>query len=432
MAYHGQPNVYYQPPIPPPQYSSGGHKRTISSTEQSSDGLGPAAELENSGNNIMLRTGASMYLDQYGHPHPVHGDPYSAGNDEPAPEGPRIKRPRSEESSTAPEARPDAPAQQEEEEEEQFDDSDDDFYDKRNTEPLPTSMRLATKPTRPRPTTSAANARQKLMSLFATDSEPDLRVVFDLGHQEDAPDFDIDMVIDPQGHTALHWACALAKTRLVMQLIDFGADIHRGNFAGETALVRSVLTTNHAEAGTFDELLQILGPSMRTLDHAYRSIIHHIVLVAALKGRAQSARSYLTSVLEWGAKEQKSTLVLGSAQGQDQGNSAGAGASAGFSLKNLVDVQDSYGDTALNVAARIGNKGLVNLLLDAGADKAKANKLGLKPVDFGLDVHVSRLVVLALTAVGGETQLIHVGSATVFCRNSGGEFEIRGGQAREA
>jgi regulatory protein SWI6 len=44
-----------------------------------------------------------------------------------------------------------------------------------------------------------------------------------------------------------------------------------------------------------------------------------------------------------------------------------------------------HGDTALNVAARVGNKGLITLLLDAGADKAKANKLGLRPVDFGVE-----------------------------------------------
>jgi hypothetical protein len=58
----------------------------------------------------------------------------------------------------------------------------------------------------------------------------------------------------------------------------------------------------------------------------------------------------------------------------------------GISLKLLVDLQDARGDTALNVAARMGSKPLVNLLLDAGADKAKANKLGLRPVNFGIEV----------------------------------------------
>ena len=55
-----------------------------------------------------------------------------------------------------------------------------------------------------------------------------------------------------------------------------------------------------------------------------------------------------------------------------------------------MDVQDVHGDTALNIAARVGNRGLVKLLLDAGADKARANKLGLKPQDFGVEVEVGR------------------------------------------
>jgi hypothetical protein len=45
----------------------------------------------------------------------------------------------------------------------------------------------------------------------------------------------------------------------------------------------------------------------------------------------------------------------------------------------------------LIVAARAGNKGLVKLLLDAGADKTKANKMGLKALDFGVEVEVSPL-----------------------------------------
>jgi ankyrin repeat protein len=59
------------------------------------------------------------------------------------------------------------------------------------------------------------------------------------------------------------------------------------------------------------------------------------------------------------------------------------------SLKTLVNLRDLQGDTALNVAARVGNKNLVKLLLDAGADASRANKIGLRPVDYGLEVPVS-------------------------------------------
>jgi len=204
-----------------------------------------------------------------------------------------------------------------------------------------------------------------------------------LGILVDAPiDVDVDTIIDNQGHTALHWACALAKSSIISQLIELGADVHRGNYAGETPLIRSVLTTNHAEAGTFAELLERLAPSVRTLDHAYRTVIHHIALIAGVKGRASSARSYMAGVLEGVAKEQ---LLAGVTAGQE----LDGGVAPSLSLKNLVDVEDVHGDSALNVAARVGNKGLVKLLLDAGADKARANKLGLKPQDFGIEIEVS-------------------------------------------
>jgi ankyrin repeat protein len=269
-----------------------------------------------------------MYIDQFGQPM------YTEVEMEPPAK--RIKVDEDAVAEAEAEAEADADA----------DESDDD----EPTTPLPASMRLATKPFRPKPD---AKNRAKLLSLFHTDE--DVRGV--LG---EAPEF-IDMVIDNQGHTALHWACALAKVSVMTQLIELGADIHRGNYAGETPLIRSVLTTNHAEAGTFDQLLEQLAPSIRTLDQAYRSVLHHVSLIAGVKGRASSARQYMASLLEHVAKQ------------------------GGATLKTLVDVSDVHGDTALNVAARVGNKGLITLLLDAGADKAKANKLGLRPVDFGVE-----------------------------------------------
>jgi ankyrin repeat protein len=93
----------------------------------------------------------------------------------------------------------------------------------------------------------------------------------------------------------------------------------------------------------------------------------------------------MTGILEWVAKEQRTSASL--AKPYD-GTNGTTGTSPSLSLKALVDVQDLYGDTALNVAARMGSRGLVRLLLDAGADKARGNKLGLRPIDFGVEVEV--------------------------------------------
>ncbi|GAA6043830.1 hypothetical protein JCM8097_002075 [Rhodosporidiobolus ruineniae] len=211
--------------------------------------------------------------------------------------------------------------------------------------------------------------RSALKSIFAMEAEqsaaqaanglppsppPDLSTVF-------PADLDPDTPIDEQQHTALHWASALARTNLVHSLVAFGADLHRGNNVGETPLIRAVLVTNNFDQDSFLGLVEVLAPSLRTVDAVGRSVLHHAALVAGVKGRAASAAYYLESVLEYVARAEKGLF------------------------RDLIDARDSMGDTALNIAARVGNKRIVTALLEAGADKLQANKLGLRPIDYGLD-----------------------------------------------
>ncbi|GAA5905052.1 hypothetical protein JCM6882_002428 [Rhodosporidiobolus microsporus] len=206
--------------------------------------------------------------------------------------------------------------------------------------------------------------RSALKSIFAMEADQaaaspsapaiDLATVF-------PADLDPDTPIDENLHTALHWASALARISLVRSLVNFGADINRGNNVGETPLIRAILVTNNSDQESFLQLLEILGPSIRTVDDSGRSVLHHAALVAGVKGRSTSAQYYLETVLEYIAREEKGKFA------------------------DFVNAQDAHGDTALNVAARIGNSSLVRALLDAGADKRKANKLGLRPTDYGVD-----------------------------------------------
>lgn len=176
----------------------------------------------------------------------------------------------------------------------------------------------------------------------------------------------IDTVIDDFGHTALHWASALARLSLVKTLVakpttEGGANVHAGNYSGETALVRSVLVTNAYDLSLFPELLQLLAPSLHTRDFKNRTVLHHIALVAALKGRATPARYYLACLLEHIAKHE------------------------GGRFASIVNAQDEDGETALGIAARQGNNSLVKMLLEVGARKDLANCFGLKPSDWGID-----------------------------------------------
>lgn len=184
---------------------------------------------------------------------------------------------------------------------------------------------------------------------------------------------ELDVPIDELGHTALHWASSLARIPLVKELIRRGAIRIRGNNNGESPLVRSVLVTNNYDQGSFDDLLNLLYPCIPLLDHQRRSILHHIALTAGIKKRSSASRYYLETLLEWIVKRSTSF-------------SKGA-ITLGKFMNDIVNSQDKNGDTPLNIAARIGNKAIMQQLLDVGADPSIPNKAGLRPIDFGININ---------------------------------------------
>ncbi|PPQ98248.1 hypothetical protein CVT26_003419 [Gymnopilus dilepis] len=244
------------------------------------------------------------------------------------------------------------------------------------TEPTPDSdahkTRFSTKPSAPRPGEPASHykdsRRAAIVAAICQRDDPapvlDLlrEIAADPSNTEAATNnFDVDIVLDDQGHTALHLAASLGRLQTVDALKNNGADIHRGNFLGETPLIRACLATHNADQQTFGTLVAALHPSIRTLDTARKSVIHHIVSLAGVKGRAVAARYYLDQIFIWIAQHQ------------------------GGDFRSIVDLQDEHGDTALNIAARVGNRSLVRTLLDVGANRILPNKLGLRPGDFGVE-----------------------------------------------
>ncbi|MCJ1400339.1 transcriptional regulator swi6 [Xylographa trunciseda] len=196
---------------------------------------------------------------------------------------------------------------------------------------------------------------------------------------------DLDIPIDGTAHTALHWASALARTSLLRTLITKGASIFRVNGGGETALIRAAITANNYQDRTFPELLELLGPTIEMRDGRGRTVLHHIAFTSAIKGRSPCCRYYLESLLEFVVRQGSST--------NSQQNSFNGGSElttkpkaiglARF-LSEIVNATDLSGDTALNLAARIGNKSIIQQLLEVGADPTIANRGGLKPTDFGV------------------------------------------------
>ncbi|KAJ3215039.1 transcriptional regulator swi6 [Dinochytrium kinnereticum] len=205
-----------------------------------------------------------------------------------------------------------------------------------------------------------------------------------------SPDFDIDLIIDDQGHTALHWAAALARIGVLQILLERGANPKAVNFGGESAVIRAVLVPNCFEAASFEALLNTIGNDVILMaDARQRTALHHIALISAIKARAASCKYYLDCIIEHFSQGAQVVTIEGSGLASSEGSmmsldGAPSNSTKGL-LKKLLDTQDVNGDTALNVAARIGNRVIVERLLQVGADPKIPNLAGLVPSDFGMD-----------------------------------------------
>ena len=205
--------------------------------------------------------------------------------------------------------------------------------------------------------------RTALLSAIHQQTDPHAVLNLLLNNHDPAsgPHADMDLVIDDQGHTPLHLATSLSRDTLAQLLVQHGANPCTGNYAGETPLIRAVLSMHCFQSQTFPSLVALLHTSIRTLDGSRKTVLHHIAHIAGVKGRAAAARYYMEGILIWVAEHQ------------------------GGDFKSLVDIQDIHGDTAINIAARVGNRSLVKTLIDCGANRTLGNKLGLRPGDFGLE-----------------------------------------------
>ncbi|CAN8101744.1 unnamed protein product [Discula destructiva] len=219
--------------------------------------------------------------------------------------------------------------------------------------------------------------RKTLLNLFADPTEPN---TFEELGQLSA--MELDMPIDSQQHTALHWAATLSRMGIVQSLIRHGANSFRVNSEGQTALMRAVIVTNSHDNFSFPDLLDLLGHTLEISDHKGRTVLHHIVLTSAIDRRHATSKYYLDCLLEWVVRH-------GSAPSSQDQSTNGNTSSApkiglGRFMTEVVNAQDKCGDTALNLAARISNRSIISQLLEVHADPGIANRVGLRPRDFGI------------------------------------------------
>ncbi|SAM09706.1 hypothetical protein [Absidia glauca] len=170
-------------------------------------------------------------------------------------------------------------------------------------------------------------------------------------------DLDVNVIIDDDGHTCLHWAAVMGQVATVQRLIRIGADVYRVNYKGQTALMRSVLYTNNYDQKSFDQLLNLLSGTIFNIDKSDQTVFHHVATTANGKGKMHASRYYMENLLNKLAHN-RSELI------------------------SILNVQDVCGDTALTIVSKIGNRRLVRLLIDAGASTEIANENGMTSQDY--------------------------------------------------
>ncbi|CAG8519266.1 5563_t:CDS:2 [Racocetra fulgida] len=176
-------------------------------------------------------------------------------------------------------------------------------------------------------------------------------------------DFDANIIIDQQGHTALHWAAAMANYDMASLLVKAGADPDRGNVHGETALMRSVMFQYNYENRCFHDIVQLLIRTIGNLDIHDQTVLHHIAIYATTKGRIGPSRYYMEVILSTLAQHPNEEY-----------------------RRTIINKQNDTGDTALNISARSANKRLVKLLVDSGGDPQIRNLVGKNAEDYILEL----------------------------------------------
>lgn len=221
----------------------------------------------------------------------------------------------------------------------------------------------------------------------------------------------LNTILDDQGHTSLHWAAALARIPIVRLLIQGGANTKAKNHLSETPLHRAVLSSQNYQNKAFKQLLNLLSDDIMELDNNGRSVLHFIVMNSASSSSSLNLSSvsssnnsanlllnepncqdyYLSCLLEFLSaiyKEMNSELnqdniLIEENISKSNNNLFNLLIKKYPTLNDYLNIRDKDGDTAINIAAKLGCTSLVSKLIEKGADPFIENYYGISVEDFG-------------------------------------------------
>lgn len=163
----------------------------------------------------------------------------------------------------------------------------------------------------------------------------------------------IDVPIDPELHTAFHWACSMGNLQIIEALYNVGTSPRSLNALGQTPLMRSAMFHNSYTKRTFTKIFQLLHDSVFDVDSDLHSVIH---LIVKRKSTTPSAMYYLGIILS----KIKDFIPQ-------------------YRIETLLNSQDIHGDTPLHIAARNGDKTFFDILTHNGALSTIVNKQNETP-----------------------------------------------------
>ncbi|KAB5525574.1 hypothetical protein GE09DRAFT_1151802 [Coniochaeta sp. 2T2.1] len=197
--------------------------------------------------------------------------------------------------------------------------------------------------------------------LLSRNSRPALR--------PDPPtNFRPDWTIDNQGHTSLHWACAMGDIDVVRQLKRFGANLAALNVRGETPFMRAVNFTNCYDKQTFPHIMKELFTTVDARDSIGYTVLHHAVTMKSGRITSHScSRYYLDNILNRLTETHDAT-----------------------SVQMLMDAQDNEGNTAVHLAAMRDARKCIRALLGRGASTDIPNNEGVRAEDLIKELNNSK------------------------------------------
>ncbi|CAL9737661.1 regulatory protein Swi4p [Monosporozyma servazzii] len=113
------------------------------------------------------------------------------------------------------------------------------------------------------------------------------------------PNFNVNFEIDAQGHTALHWAAAMANIHLLKLLLALNSNPLYCNVKGFNAISKAIFYNNNFKCSTFQELISLLNICLVTPDKNGRSPLHYLVELSVNTSKDPNViNTYIEQILQ--------------------------------------------------------------------------------------------------------------------------------------